>query len=344
MFNKFKNKGLSGLANCGNTCYLNSCIQILSHTYELSIELDKPDLHTNNNIDYSILNEYNILRKMMWDNNCTIAPHGFINGIQIAANQKDYLLFTGFEQNDLTEFLNFLIDAFHNALSKKVNLTITGTSLNDKDNHALKCYEMFINRYKDDYSLIIDLFYGIQVTKIFNSKTNNMINSVPEPFSTIELKIKQDDTILTDLYECLDYYCIEEYLDEENKVEDPNENNEKVCVYNKILFWSLPKILIISFKRFDNFNNKINHNIDIDLTNIDLSNYVFGYNKHSYIYDCYGICNHVGGTYGGHYTCYVKNANNKWYHFNDTNVKEINENNLISPETYCLFLRKKNIN
>ena len=65
------------------------------------------------------------------------------------------------------------------------------------------------------------------------------------------------------------------------------------------------------------------------MTNIDLSNYV-GYNKHSYIYDCYGICNHVGGTYGGHYTYYVKNANNKWYHFNDTNVKEINENNLIS--------------
>ena len=30
---------------------------------------------------------------MMWDNNCTITPHGFINGIQIAANQKNiYLL------------------------------------------------------------------------------------------------------------------------------------------------------------------------------------------------------------------------------------------------------------
>lgn len=343
MFNKYKNKGLTGLANCGNTCYLNSCIQIISHTYELSLGLDDDSLHINNNIDASILSEYNILRKMMWENNCTIAPHGFINGIQLAAQEKDYLLFTGFDQNDVTEFLNFFIDSLHNALSQKVNLSISGISLNNKDNHAIKCYEMFINRYKDDYSLIIDLFYGIQVTKIFNKDTKNIINSVPEPFSTIELKIKQNDIIFKNLYECFEYYCAEEYLDEENKVEDPNENNKKVCVYNKILFWSLPKILIISFKRFDNFNNKISHNLDIPLTNIDLSKYVFGYHKKSFIYDCYGICNHSGNTGGGHYTCYVKNANDKWYHFNDTNVKEINENYLISPETYCLFLRKKNI-
>ena len=28
--------GRTGLANIGNTCYLNSCIQIFSHTYELN--------------------------------------------------------------------------------------------------------------------------------------------------------------------------------------------------------------------------------------------------------------------------------------------------------------------
>ena len=72
--------------------------------------------------------------------------------------------------------------------------------------------------------------------------------------------------------------------------------------------------------------------------------YVIGYKKEEYIYDLYGICNHSGSVFGGHYTSYVKNANGKWYHFNDTSVSEVAlMNSLITTKAYCLFYRKKKI-
>ena len=37
---KYKNKGLSGMANLGNTCFINSCMQVLSHTYKFNELLD----------------------------------------------------------------------------------------------------------------------------------------------------------------------------------------------------------------------------------------------------------------------------------------------------------------
>ena len=75
---------------------------------------------------------------------------------------------------------------------------------------------------------------------------------------------------------------------------------------------------------------------------LDLSKYVEGYKVNNYVYDLYGICNHRGGVQGGHYYSYVKNANGKWYKFNDTLVSEVtNLGDLQTPNAYCFFYRKQ---
>jgi ubiquitin C-terminal hydrolase len=116
----------------------------------------------------------------------------------------------------------------------------------------------------------------------------------------------------------------------------------KEVATRNIIFWSLPTIMIIDLKRSKVDHRKIHTLVDIPLQNVNFSNYVKGYNADTYIYDLYGVCNHSGGGgAGGHYFAYIKNANGKWYSFNDTMVKEIQESQVISAMSYCLFYRKK---
>ena len=119
--------------------------------------------------------------------------------------------------------------------------------------------------------------------------------------------------------------------------------NKKQDVNRGIIFWSLPEILIIDLKRWGERGQKIHTLVSAPLNNADFTTFVQGYNKQSYLYDLFGVYNHSGGSLGGHYTACVKNANGKWYTFNDTNVSEITDTDIISKQSYCFFYRKKKI-
>ena len=131
----YKNKGLSGLANLGNTCFINSCMQILSHTYELNCFLDKetykPKLKKV--CDSAIFIEWDNLRTLMWSTNCIVSPGKFIKTVQKVAHLKEMEMFTGYSQNDLPEFLLFLINCFHTSLSREIKMTISGEIENVTD-------------------------------------------------------------------------------------------------------------------------------------------------------------------------------------------------------------------
>ena len=337
-FDEFKDRGLTGLQNLGNTCFINSAIQCLSHTYELNKFLLKKDyLKTlNKKEDTIILMEWDKLREVMWSENCSIQPARFINRMQKVADKKNRVLFTGFEQNDISEFLHFCVDCFHNALSREVEMDIEGDPSTNHDKMAIKCYQMFKNMYSKDYSDMLPLFYGISVS-IIKSTESDYVNYIPEPFFNITLPIDKDTN---NLYDCFNKYTEKEILTDDNKISN-DETGNKENAEKQILFWGLPNILIITLKRFTNNNRKINKNIDFEVNDLDLSKYVVGYDKTSYNYELYGICNHLGSCGGGHYTAMVKNANGNWYHFNDMVIQQINEKSIKSSHVYCLFYRLK---
>ena len=340
----YKNKGLSGLANLGNTCFINSSIQIISHTYELNELLNNENIikKIKNKYDSALLVEWNNLRKMLWENNCVVAPNKFIKTIQKVAEVKEIEIFTGYSQNDVGEFLLFLIDCFHNSLSREIKMNISGNPENDTDELAIKCFNMIKNMYTKEYSEIWNLFYGVHVSEIVSIETCAKLNQTPEPYFMLDLPIPSDNKSPT-LIDCLNLYIEGEELSGDNAWFN-DETKEKVNIRKKILFWSFPNILVIDFKRFNSRNQKNQILIDFPLDNLDLSSYVIGYKKQSYLYELYGICNHSGSVHGGHYTCYVKNANGKWYHYNDTSVTEVSlVEAIVSVKAYVLFYRKKQI-
>lgn len=344
-FNKYSNRGLSGLANIGNTCYLNSCMQILSHCYELNTFLETGDYKTKLNRvpDSIILLEWDKLRMALWNTNCTIAPYGFVRAIQKIAEIKKRDIFTGFAQNDVQEFLLFMVDCFHNALSREVEMQINGQMKNDTDHLATLCYTMMKNMYNKEYSEMLNIFYGIHVSEIVSNTTSETLSLRPEPFSIISLSIPSA-MATPSLFDCFDLYCKPEHLNQVNGNAWYNDKTQqKEDVQRKICFWSLPDILIIDLKRWNGANHtrKSQHLISAPLINADFSHYVKGYNPSSYVYDLFGVGNHTGGVMGGHYTANIKNANGKWYNCNDTQIAEINEGNVITTQAYCLFYRKK---
>ena len=337
-------KGLTGLANLGNTCFMNATLQCLSNTDELNSFLSeiheedqkyKKNLHKNP--EALVLVEWDTLRKMMWSENCVISPGGFLASIQKVARIKQKTIFTGFAQNDLPEFLNFMIDCFHNALCREVAMNIKGKAKNNVDNLAIDCFKMMKNMYKKEYSEILTIFFGISVSTI-TSIAGVKHTSTPEPFFMIQLPIPKKKNV--SLIDCLNLYTEDELLDGDNMYY--NEKEEKKEKANKnIKFWSLPDVLVITLKRFSNNLRKNKCFVDFPLEDLDMSPYVVGYNKSTYHYDLYAICNHGGNVMGGHYTATIKKGD-KWHLFNDTQISPIQQIKK-NEKPYCFFYRKKKL-
>ena len=156
-YNIDNTKGYTGLQNLGNTCFLNSCMQALSHTYELTdfLQSDKYKQHLRNLTDNAIINEWVDLHNVMWSQNGIVSPKRFVHNVQQLAEQKDRELFTGWAQNDLPEFLLFLIEGMHNSIARGVKMNIKGNVKNNTDKLAAECYKMLKQTCSKEYSEIM---------------------------------------------------------------------------------------------------------------------------------------------------------------------------------------------
>ncbi|OHS93083.1 hypothetical protein TRFO_12107 [Tritrichomonas foetus] len=166
------------------------------------------------------------------------------------------------------------------------------------------------------------------------------------------------------LNECLNLFSVNEKLDENNQWFCPH-CRKFVCADKKMDIWSVPKCLIIHLKRFittqhSTYSSKVSTSILYDQI-LDMSNYVIGpQDKNSMKYQLKAVSEHMGSTYAGHYTAMAlvdenfsfhqqytyskiqqRSNKKKWYSFNDSNVREIEDvKSVQSEDAYVLFYER----
>lgn len=322
--------GLCGLKNFGNTCWLNSSIQCLLSTKPIT------DLAlTNINHETLLMKEWVRLVNGIKNENCIITPLSFLKAVIISANKNGYM-FNFNRQNDVEEFLVFFIDSLHEEIKRKVNITISGKIVNALDKMALDAMKEWKDYFKNNYSTIIEIFYGQLVShiKVVNEDIHSYTYS---PICTFSLPINKNNENIN-IYDCFNLFTKSQLLDGENKWKY-DKDGKYYDIEKSYNIWKFPKILIIHLKRFNNDGTKINNLIDFPINNLDLSPYCVGYDKNKSFFSLIGICNHIGSNNSGHYYSYCKKKDG-WYKFDDTNVNSINESKLITKNAYCLFYKK----
>lgn len=240
---------LCGFNNMGNTCYMNSALQIIVNSTVLT------KVMLSNNFKSNKLNIYkNFLQQYRTGN--SYSP----KDVKDMVGGKDSK-FLDYNQHDSHEFLinlmELLEDEFKNEY-KVNNIEILNIPLNN----------LMSTIFDTTVSSII---YSEETKEKSKTKIGERILSVPIP--------QKENVTLND---CLDYYTQIEKLTGDSKWRS-EKNKKLVDAYKRLQLKSLPKYLLIQLKRFSffSYSNKNNTSIDIPI-NLDLQNTT--YNLRGIIY------------------------------------------------------------
>ena len=245
--------GRVGLGNMGNTCYMNSALQCLSNTEDLTkyfiFESFKGEINNGSSLSSKgfISKAYYDLIDTLWNENCTaIVPKHFRSVFC-----KKTRLFMNNEQQDSQEFLIALLDNLHedlNRITNKKYMELEEQKKGESDEEASqRWWNYYISR---ENSIIVDLFHGqykstIKCLKCENTsisydtylslglpiptqKNHFQFKLLTENLNFIDLNIKLNENIqIKDIIkQSINFLNIKKY--KEYLIKQKKDNNEKI--------------------------------------------------------------------------------------------------------------------
>ena len=331
------NAGNKGLVNLGNTCYMNSVLQCLSHL--LTFHPKNEDFFNEcQNLNNGLMYEWFQFQRKMWSNqdNETQNPIELLRCFTKLCRDKD-LYFENFNQNDVHEFLVIFLDLLHESIKKQVKINLVNKKGSDEASKiVIKGFETWKRFYENDYSYIVENFYS-QLLSLTICPKCYYFTSNHDPIQVIELEIPDDANTI---YDCLKNYTEKTVLDEENMWKC-DKCKEDVQPHKRTLFFKTSEILIILLKRYSSNLRKINKFIQYPM-NLHLKDYNKNYGtKRPNVYSLNGFCIHGGSLGGGHYYAVSKNLlDKKWYEYNDSSVKKIVPGEALKYTPYLFFYKR----
>jgi ubiquitin carboxyl-terminal hydrolase 2/21 len=332
---RIKDKGINGLTNVGNTCFMNSILQCLGHTswlvkYMLLNQFR--DHIKKDSMELIMVGEMYKYLQHMWNSfGQTLNPIQFFRYIQLLSLKLSHGQFIGNKQHDASEFLTFVLDILHEGLSKPINLPEHILSFDEPH------FKSWIQTFKNNFSVIVKETYGQFHSRVICINCKN-ISTNYDPFSILSLPIPppQPNKFVT-LNDCFELFSQEEELDDENKYKC-DKCSETTNAHKMTEIWKTADTLIISLKRFTKSGLKINTNVSYPVDGFELKTV----NGDKNVYNLYAVCNHLGDVDGGHYFSYVKHKpTNTWYEMNDHQIRTISSTSrIVNHFAYILFYER----
>ncbi|KAG5034451.1 hypothetical protein JHK87_009361 [Glycine soja] len=302
-----------GLINCGNSCYANAVLQCLAFTPPLTAYLLQGS-HSKScaNKKWCFTCEFERLILKSKDTKSAVSPMGIISHLQNIGSQ----LANGREE-DAHEFLRHVIDTMQSVCLMEAGVNALGS-------------------LEEDTTLMGQTFGGYLLSKIKCMRCGGK-SERQERMMDLTVEIEGE---ITTLVEALRRFTSTETLDGENKYHCVRcKSYEKAK--KKLTVSEAPNVLTVALKRFQSGKfGKLNKPIQFPEI-LNLAPFMSGTSDKSPIYRLYGVVVHLdimNAAFSGHYVCYVKNIQNKWFKVDDSvafGTAIVAEPPLASTRAHC---------